>query len=455
MAVAVVVFTRDLRTEDNPALVAASRADATVPLFVLDDAVLGGRHAAPNRLGFLAESLHDLDRALRERDGALLVRRGAWVDTVLHVASEHDATEVHVADDVSGFAQARLARLRDAAATAGITVEAHPGVTVVPAGAVVPAARDAFMVFTPYYRKWRAHPWRRPAPPPRRITLPRTLDAAAVAPPPALRDLTRATRSPGVAPGGQTAGIARLRAWGRDGLAGYGERNDVLADVDGTSRLSPYLHFGCVSPLQVATRLRDRPGGEPFVRQLCWRDFHHQVLAAHPRAAHEDLRRAPVEWNDDEDAFAAWRDGRTGYPLVDAGMRQLAQEGWMHNRARLAVASFLTKHLSIDWRAGADHFMALLVDGDIANNQMNWQWVAGTGTDTNSFRMFNPARQAERFDPDAAYITRFVPELAGVDAREAREPSDGTRRATGYPAPIVEHAAAVAAFRARFGDSGR
>jgi deoxyribodipyrimidine photo-lyase len=289
--------------------------------------------------------------------------------------------------------------------------------------------------------------------PPGRITSPRSLDAHAVAPPPELRDLTRASRSPGVPPGGETAGIARLRAWGGDDLAGYGERNDVLADVDGTSRLSPYLHFGCVSPLQVATRLRDRPGGEPFVRQLCWRDFHHQVLAAHPNAAHDDLRTAPVEWNDDEDAFAAWRDGHTGYPLVDAGMRQLVQEGWMHNRARLAVASFLTKHLSIDWRAGAAHFMALLVDGDVANNQMNWQWVAGTGTDTNSFRMFNPVRQAERFDPDAAYITRFVPELAGLDAREARDPSEETRRATGYPAPIVEHAAAVAAFRARFGRS--
>jgi deoxyribodipyrimidine photo-lyase len=446
VAVAVVVFTRDLRVEDNPALVAAAAAEHVVPLFVLDDGALGGWHRAPNRLGFLVESLHDLDAALRARGGALLVRRGDWVGTVVDVVRAHAATEVHVADDVSGYARGRLDRLRRAARDERVAVVVHPGVTVVPPGAIVPSGRDAFLVFTPYYRAWRAVAWRRPMRPPPRISPPPSF----IAPPlPRLEELTGASRAPDVIPGGERAAIARLRAWADRHLEGYAERGDRLDDPDGSSHISPYLHFGCLSPLQVATRLRERPGADPFVRQLCWRDFHHQVLAARPSTAHEDLRPANVEWEHDDNAFAAWCAGRTGYPLVDAGMRQLTREGWMHNRARLTVASFLTKHLSIDWRAGADHFMAHLVDGDVANNQLNWQWVAGTGTDPNAHRMFNPARQAARFDPDGAYVARYVTELSSLDPKVARDPDPAARRATGYPDPLVDHATAYAAFRAR------
>jgi deoxyribodipyrimidine photo-lyase len=197
--------------------------------------------------------------------------------------------------------------------------------------------------------------------------------------------------------------------------------------------LSPYLHFGCVSPVELVGRAdRRKRGVEPFLRQLAWRDFHHQVLAARPEAAHRDYRPRGDRWHRDDEALQAWRDGRTGYPLVDAGMRQLAREGWMHNRARLVTASFLTKHLYVDWRLGARHFFDLLVDGDIANNALNWQWVAGTGTDTRPNRVLNPTLQAKRYDPAGAYVRRYLPELGTPD----------------YPPPIVDHRDAVAAFRA-------
>jgi deoxyribodipyrimidine photo-lyase len=256
-----------------------------------------------------------------------------------------------------------------------------------------------------------------------------------------------AGRSPGVIAGGETPGLARLKAWAAGHLGSYADRHDDLAG-DATSRISAYLHFGCLSPAEVATRLRDRDGGDAFVRQLCWRDFYHQVLAARPDAAREDYRPRGDRWHDDDEALDSWRTGRTGYPLVDAAMRQLAAEGFMHNRARMVVASFLAKDLYLDWRLGAAHFMALLVDGDVANNQLNWQWTAGTGNDSNAHRVFNPVRQSERFDPTGAYIRRYLPELAGLDDRAIHWPDAEQRRRCGYVAPIVDHADAVAAYRA-------
>lgn len=198
------------------------------------------------------------------------------------------------------------------------------------------------------------------------------------------------------------------------------------------------------------------PGGAAFVRQLCWRDFHHQVLAATPQLPFEDYRSRGDEWRQDEDALAAWKAGRTGIPVVDAGMRQLAAEGWMHNRARLVTASLLTKDLYLNWRLGAAHFWDLLVDGDLANNAGNWQWVAGTGNDTRPNRVFNPLRQAERFDPDGDYVRRYVPELAGVEGSAVHRPwklADQVRSTLEYPDPIVDHDhdQAAAEFRHRRG----
>jgi len=223
---------------------------------------------------------------------------------------------------------------------------------------------------------------------------------------PALGSLVDGRPSPDLPAGGETAGRALVTAWGRSHLARYEELHDDLA-ADGTSRLSPYLHFGCLSTLELAQRLQRQPGAEPFIRQLCWRDFYHQLLAARPDTATNDLRPRRKRWSNEADAIDAWRAGRTGYPFVDAGMRQLEREGWMHNRLRLVTGSFLTKQLRVDWRVGAAHFFALLVDGDVANNVGNWQWVAGTGVDTRP-RGFNALLQAERFDPDGAYVRRYA-----------------------------------------------
>ncbi|WP_338316322.1 deoxyribodipyrimidine photo-lyase, partial [Streptomyces bohaiensis] len=250
--------------------------------------------------------------------------------------------------------------------------------------------------------------------------------------------------SEGLAQGGEQAARRSLATWLRSGVHQYDERHDDLPG-DATSRLSPHLHFGTLSPTEIVHRARavSGSGAEAFVRQVCWREFHHQVLAARPAAAHDDYRAKHDRWRsggDAEDDFAAWRDGLTGYPIVDAAMRQLAHEGWMHNRGRLLAGSFLTKTLYLDWRWGARHFLRMLVDGDVANNQMNWQWMAGTGTDTRPNRVLNPVRQALRYDPDGVYVRRWVPELADLEGAAVHEPwkLTGLERAQyDYPDPVV------------------
>jgi deoxyribodipyrimidine photo-lyase len=227
--------------------------------------------------------------------------------------------------------------------------------------------------------------------------------------------------------------------WLSSGLADYAERHDDLPG-DATSRLSADLHFGCLSPLELAVRAGKvgGEGGDAYVRQLCWRDFHAQVAAAFPALPYQDYRPRRTDWREDAHALDAWRHGQTGFPIVDAGMRQLAAEGFMHNRARLLVASFLAKQLNIHWTEGARHFFDLLVDGDIANNAGNWQWVAGTGNDTRPNRQFNLLRQAQRFDPDGEYVRRYVPELASVAGGAVHAPWKLDRQPRGYPAPLIE-----------------
>ena len=423
----VVLFTRDLRVHDQPALAAAlERCERVLPVFVLDEHVLGS-FGAPNRVAFLLDALRDLRSLLRDRGGELVIRRGDVVEETLRVARDVGAEAVFLSEDVSSYAQERERRLRSALSGERIALETFPGVTVVPPGEIAPAGGEAFKVFTPYWRRWRLEPRRPVLEPPARISLPEGVEPGEI---PDVRELAAGRPAAGLPTGGETAGRQRLSRWIDSGLAGYENHHDDLA-ADATSRLSPYLHFGCLSPAEVVERSFGQAGGEGFVRQLCWRDFHHQWLAAAPRVAREDFRGRSVGWRDDPDALEAWKSGRTGFPLVDAGMRQLVHEGWMHNRARLIAGSFLTKHLSIDWREGAAHFYAHLVDGDVANNTGNWQWVAGTGTDTRPYRMLNPERQAQRFDPGDVYARRWVDELGTPD----------------YPEPIVGHEEAVARFR--------
>ncbi|WP_405825699.1 deoxyribodipyrimidine photo-lyase [Streptomyces sp. NBC_00838] len=442
MTVSVVLFTSDLRLHDNPTLHAAvAGADEVVPLFVLDEAIVSAGFATPNRRAFLADCLTDLDAGLRARGGRLVVRSGDVVEQTLKIAAETGAGEVRTAGGVSRYAQRREERLRLALESDGRRLHVHDAtLTALPPGAVTPAGSDHFAVFTPYFRRWSQERLRGVLAAPRTVRVPAGVGSDPV---PARADTSGI--SEGLAEGGESAGRKRFTAWKRGGLATYDSGHDDMAG-DLTSRLSPYLHFGALSPTELVQRAR-RAGGtgaEAFVRQLCWRDFHHQVLAARPDASSVDYRTKHDRWRSEESAgeeIEAWKAGRTGYPVVDAAMRQLRHEGWMHNRGRLLTASFLTKTLYVDWRIGARHFLELLVDGDIANNQLNWQWMAGTGTDSRPNRVLNPVIQGKRYDPDGRYVRRWVPELGGLAGAAVHEPWKLTGRERArydYPDPLVE-----------------
>ncbi|MFH9740787.1 cryptochrome/photolyase family protein [Streptomyces roseolus] len=451
MTVSVVLYTSDLRVHDHPPLRAAAQGgDEVVPVFVRDPAVDRAGFAAPNRLAFLADCLEDLDRSLRERGGRLVVGEGDTVAEVRALARRTGADEVHMAAGITAFARRREERLRRALEEDGCRLYVHDGVvTVVPPGDVAPQGSDHYAVFTPYHRRWAAEPLRTPFTAPRRLRVPSDVRSAPVPRRSAVADV-----SPALLAGGESAGRRRLASWLSARLDTYEDGHDDLAG-DATSRLSPYLHFGALSATEAAHRAGKRggAGAEAFVRQLCWRDFHHQVLAARPAAAGADYRTRPGGWRVGADAeadLAAWKEGRTGYPLVDAAMRQLAHEGWMHNRGRLITASFLSKTLCVDWREGARHFLRLLVDGDIANNQLNWQWVAGTGTDTRPNRVLNPVAQAKRYDPEGRYVRRWVPELAGLEGPAVHEPwrlGGSDRAAVDYPDPLIGLAEGLERFR--------
>jgi len=448
VSVAIVLFTRDLRLQDQPALSAAVRdAKRVIPLFVFDETLLAGDCGAPNRVSFLLDSLRDLDRSLRQRGGRLVLRCGDPVDEAMRIADEHDAEAIHLSEDVSGYARRRLERLRIAGGSRGIRVCAHSGVTVVEPGELVPKSGDHYRVFTPYWRAWREQPRRSTRRSPPRLASPPGLAPGRM---PSLRKLANGGAvSPDLLEGGEAAARRRLDAWLRRGLAKYERCRDDLAAA-ATSRLSADLHFGCLSAGELLGRVEGRPGGEAFARQLCWRDFHHQVLAARPDLPRADYRPRGDRWRRDKRLLEAWKRGRTGVPLVDAGMRQLDREGYMHNRLRMIVASFLTKTLYLDWRLGAGHFARLLVDADLANNSGNWQWVAGTGNDTRPNRVLNPLRQAHRFDPDGEYVRRYVGELGAVEGGAVHRPwllSAAERRGLGYPAPVVDLDERAAAFR--------
>ncbi|HSS04454.1 MAG TPA: deoxyribodipyrimidine photo-lyase [Solirubrobacterales bacterium] len=453
MSCAVVLFTRDLRVRDQQALSAAAReAEHVVPLFVFDDVLLRGSCGAPNRVSFLLDSLRDLDSSLRERGSRLVLRRGDPVEEAMRVAGESGATTIHLSDDFSAYACRRRARLAVECKRARLRLRIHPGVTVVEPGELVPAGGDHYRVFTPFWRAWVERPRHQPLPAPRKLELSPGIRIGRIPPP---RRLGAGAPSRELSEGGETAARQRLERWLRGGIAGYEGSHDDLASPHGTSHLSADLHFGCLSPVTVLARSEGRPGGDAFARQLCWRDFHHQVLAARPDLPHADYRARGDRWRRSKRLAEAWREGRTGYPIVDAGMRQLAREGFMHNRARMIVASFLTKTLYLDWRLGAAHFAGLLVDADVANNVGNWQWVAGTGNDTRPNRVLNPVRQANRFDPDGEYVRRFVPELAAVPGRSVHEPwllEPKERRALDYPVPVADHEEGAVQFR-RFRES--
>jgi len=414
---ALVWLRRDLRVHDHPPLRAALDAHArVVPVFVLDERLLA---RSPSRAAFMLDCLRELRGALRARGGELFVRSGRPEEVLPELARETGSRAVYYAPDVSPFAVAR-----DRAVDAALRVEGVESRRV--PGTFIAAVEKPYVVFTPFWRAWSRVPRREVHDAPRTVPVPSRLAARRIP--------TVESELPDPLPAGETEARRRMRAFLREGATDYAARHDRVAG--GTSTLSPYVHFGCLSARELEQRASAAPA---FRRQLAWRDFYAQVLLHHPG----NLRRAfrpeldAIEWTGSDEDFAAWKQGRTGFPLVDAGMRQLAATGWLHNRARLVAASFLVKDLHVDWRRGEAHFMRLLLDGDVAQNNGNWQWVASVGVDPAPMqrRLYNPELQRRRHDPDDEYVRRWIPELGN-----------------GYPEPIVEHAVerrvAIAAYRA-------
>jgi deoxyribodipyrimidine photo-lyase len=442
LPVRVLWFRRDLRLDDHPALLAAAGAlpggspAAVLPLFVVDPRLI--RSTGAVRPAYLAASLAALDEDLRERGGAMVVRTGDPADEVLRAAREAGADEVHVSADFAPYGVQRDAAVEAALAAHGIALIRTGSPYAIAPGRITKADGSPYAVYTPFFRAWEAHGWPGPADPLPRGTALATLDSdplPAWAPPPGMA----------LPPAGERAALerwARVRETVVDGYADVRDRPDLA----GTSELSAALRWGEIHPRTLLADLGDDRGPTTFRKELAWREFYADVLHHRPSSAWTTWREdmAGMRMDDDDAArarFDAWRVGRTGYPFVDAGMRQLLAEGWMHNRVRMVTASFLVKDLHLPWQWGARHFLDHLRDGDIASNQHGWQWTAGTGTDAAPyFRIFNPVTQGLRFDPDGDYVRRYVPELRDLEGAGAHEPWTAPLLAGDYPERIVDHA---------------
>jgi deoxyribodipyrimidine photo-lyase len=433
-------FRRDLRLHDHPALTAAAHDGPVLALFVLDPALL--RPAGAPRLAFLSAALRALDEALRRDGGGLVIRRGVPAEVLAEVVRTTRATAVHVSADFGPYGARRDGQVE--AALGDVPLVRTGSSYAVSPGRVVKADGTPFKVFTPFYRSWREHGW--PAPAPRAtVEWSTAVDGIAVPTPP---QLSAGTVLPHA---GEEAARRAWRDYRERDLADYADVRD-RPDLDRTSHMSVHLKWGCIHPRTMLADLG--PADEVLRRELAWREFYAAVLHAWPASARDYFQPRLAEMPyaaAHSDEFAAWRDGRTGYPIVDAGMRQLLATGWMHNRVRMIVASFLVKDLHIEWRHGARHFMRHLVDADLASNQHGWQWTAGTGTDAAPFfRVFNPVTQGRKFDPDGDYVRRWVPELSGVPGAAVHQPWLLPDPPAGYPPPIVDHARERAEALARY-----
>lgn len=435
---AILWLRRDLRRADHPALAKAHEGGAVLPLFVLDPGIFDS--AGPVRQAWLSRTLRALDQAY---DGRLCIRHGDPASVLPQVAAELGADSVHVSTETEPDGASRDRRVREALERAGVAwVETGSPYAVTP-GRIRNQQGAPYKVFTPFSRAWREHGWRAPSEEPRGLRL-----AKAASDDAAWQQLDRAATAQGLPELPDAGEVTAMRRWHEfveNGLSGYAAGRD-RPDVGGTSRLSPYLKFGVVHPRTLLADLagRSAKGADRYGTELAWREFYADVLHHNPDSLWHDLRPElkGMPYDDDADLIEAWRRGRTGYPFVDAGMRQLLAIGWMHNRVRMVTASFLCKDLHVWWPVGAQHFLDHLIDGDLASNNHGWQWVAGTGTDASPyFRVFNPVGQGRKFDPDGAYVRQWVPELRHVDGAAVHEPwtqADGY--AHDYPARIIDHA---------------
>jgi deoxyribodipyrimidine photo-lyase len=486
---------RDVRASDNRGLAAAADEGGAVPVFVFDDDVL--EHGTDARVRFMLDALAELRETYRERGSELVLARGDPAEVIPALAaavdveggtasgsqsSPDDAERAHWNEDYTKLSRERDARVRLALERADVSRKSHSDSQLHEPGTIRTNQGDPYSVYTYFWKKWRDREKPEPFPAPdsgladgEDLTPAAIVDTAETADDAELLDATLLTELPtiddlgfeepaaDVEAAGTAAARERLERFCDEPIFSYDEDRDYPGK-SGSSRLSAHLKFGTIGLREVyaATesamgKARSRDEGsegtdaqdnvEAFQSQLAWREFYTQVLYFNPDVVTENYKEyeQPIDWRNDADELAAWEAGETGYPIVDAGMRQLRAEAWMHNRVRMIVASFLTKDLLCDWRAGYDHFRAHLADHDTANDNGGWQWAASTGTDAQPyFRIFNPTTQGERYDPDAEYIREYVPELRGVEAETIHdwpELSEGERAeaAPDYPDPIVDH----------------
>jgi deoxyribodipyrimidine photo-lyase len=441
---------RDLRLMDNQALRAAlEQAEMVFPVFILDPKLLSSPYAAPKRITFIFDGLRALDRELRMRGSLLVVRQGHPLEALHTLKNETGAMSIFAEADISPYA-----RQRDKKVLGELPLTLTPGVTVHPPDILYKPDGLPYSIYTPFRRMWQS------------VTFPNKLIPAPerLPVPPLLSNLgvpgTPGQSAESLFPAGEVEARRRLDAFIDTKINSYAEDRNRL-DLDGTSRLSPYLRFGMLSARQAAwaarqadERARDaysRQGVETWLNEIIWREFYAAILYHFPNVRRTAFRSEMrgIRWREDIHGFEAWAEGRTGYPVVDAAMRQMNATGWMHNRVRMITASFLAKDLLIDWRRGEHHFMKHLLDGDPAANNGGWQWTAGTGTDAAPyFRVFNPVLQGKKFDPHGAYVRRWVPELDSVPNAFIHAPWEmpiGLQEKLGcvigkdYPTPIVDH----------------
>lgn len=460
-------FRRDLRLADHPALAAAAASGhPIVPVFVWDQNDDAGPAPGAASRWWLHQSLPRLEASLRRLGSRLILRRGDAAQALLAVAAETQARRIFLNRVYEPGALDCESRAAAALRSQGIAVEAFDNGVLFAPGSLRTVSGEPFRVFTPFWRAcWnRRGELRAPLPAPHGLAAPARWPSSA-----RLEEMELEPKidwSAGMRDAwtpGEPPALARLRSFAQSAVAEYASERD-RPDRDGTSRLSPHLHFGEIGPLQVWHGVGAMPGAESYLRQLAWRDFAHHLLCASPQSASEpwNPRFRHFPWRRNQSRLRAWKRGLTGYPFVDAAMRQLWATGWMHNRARMAAASFLVKHLLIPWQDGAAWFLDTLVDADLANNTMGWQWVAGCGADPAPyFRIFNPVTQGEKFDPGGDYVRQWIPELRGLPAEWIHQPwaapplalaAAGVRLGESYPQPVVDHAAARAAALAAFAE---
>jgi deoxyribodipyrimidine photo-lyase len=422
-------FRRDLRLQDNPALLAAfDEAEEVIPLFIMDDAIAA--RAGDHRRAYLAASLRALDISI---GGSLHLISGDPVEVLPRVMKKYGATSIHCAFPFAPYGNELDQRIK----SAGIELtQIGSGYAVAP-GRVLKDDGTPYRVYTPFYRAWSAHGWRKSVAAPKNPSWVLAEKSDQKFP------NWQAPENVVLQEAGESAAHSRLKAFLKRGAEDYADARNIPG-IEGTSRMSPHLRWGEIHPRTILEKLGESKGHEVYRKEIAWREFYADVLHHNPHTSRDyyDSKFKKMRYDKPGKKFEAWCEGRTGFPFVDAAMRQLVREGWMHNRTRMVVASFLVKDLHIEWQHGANFFMKYLIDNDVASNSHGWQWTAGCGTDASPYyRVFNPIEQGRRFDPEGTYIKRYIPELAhlsGEDIHEPWEVLDGL--SNGYPEPIVDHA---------------